>query len=47
VVLRGGRGLAEQPEPSRRLEGPVLTDGTSDALGQLVAAGLRPLRLVH
>ena len=42
MVLRGGRGLAEQPEPPRRLDGPVLTDGPSDALGQLVAAGLSP-----
>jgi len=42
VFLRGGRGLAEQPEPPRRLDGPVLADGPSDALGQLVATGLRP-----
>ena len=45
VVLRGGRGLAEQTEPPRHFEGPVLTDRPSDALGQLVAAGLRSLRL--
>ena len=45
VVLRGGRGTAEQPEPPRRLDGPVLSDGPRDALGQLLAEGLRPAPL--
>ena len=45
MVLRGRRGLSEQPEPPRRLDGTVLADGPSDALGQLVAVGLRSARL--
>jgi hypothetical protein len=45
VFLRGGRGPAEQPEPPWRLGVPVLADGPSDALDQLLAPGLRPARL--
>ena len=40
-----GEDWRSSRSPPRRLDGPVLADGPSDALGQLVAVGLRSARL--
>ena len=37
----GGRGRAKQAEAPRQVDGPLFADDPPDALGQLLAAGLR------
>jgi hypothetical protein len=44
VVLRGGRGMAEQTEPPWRLDDPVLTDGPRSARSSRPVCALRAPR---